>query len=202
MAARHLGGDELRSTSGVEAARTGGRDPPQRRFELALAERRNRSRGRAEVSEGSWCARGVRRRSGHAPRPARASTRKPSWRIAQRGREIRAPGEAAEAAVQLPTGPRDRPRHRPRRPAPIVLASGMTCPARIEVHAGGRAGPGRTRGSRGSRALPLMRHGGKAPTAQVAGFRIGHSEGEGDRYPPRRSRWPPAARISAAVSAP
>src|SRR5882757_9187215 len=97
MAARHLGGDELRSTSGVEAARTGGSDPPQRRFELALAERRI-ARERAEVSEEvgapvEFDGEVVTLLGQHA------LDAKALMRIAQRGREIRAPGEAAEAVM-------------------------------------------------------------------------------------------------------
>src|SRR5207302_521617 len=107
VAARHLGGDELRGTPGVEAARTRGRDPPQRRFELALAERRI-ARERAEVSEEV----GAPVESGGelvAPRDEQAIDAKALMRIAQRGREIGTPGEPAEAPMQLPQA-----RHRAR----------------------------------------------------------------------------------------
>src|SRR6202030_3664495 len=130
VTARHLGDDELRGTPGIESARARGRDPPQRRFELALAQRRI-------------------------------------------GRE------RAEAPMQLPEA---RPRTRDAGGASADRArvrNDLT--GRVEVHAGGRA-------PRGALAvveevgLAVEEHGGKAAAAEVAGFRIGDREGEGNRY--------------------
>src|SRR5256885_854137 len=124
-----------RGTPGVEAARTRGRDPPQRRFELGLAQRRI-GRERAEVSEEV----GAPVESGGelvAPRDEQAIDAKALMRIAQRGREIGTPGEPAEAPMQLPQA-----RHR----AGDAGGAGAdgTCvldelAGRVEVHAGARA---------------------------------------------------------------
>src|SRR4029077_1989865 len=108
VTARHLGCDELRGTPGVESVRTRGGDPPQRRFELCLGERRIGGEC-GEVSEevGAPMELGAEL---VAPRAEQSIDTKAVMGVANRGCEIGAPGEAGEAAMQLPQA-RDRPRN-------------------------------------------------------------------------------------------
>ena len=176
VAARHLGNDELRGTPGVESARTRGGNPPQRRFELGLAERRI-SRECAEVSKEvsapvEYLGEMV------APRGQQAIKPKSVMCIAQRGREIGAPGEPAEAPMQLPQA-----RHRARDAGGASADRsrvGHDLAARIEVHAGGSA-PRSALAVVEEVSLAIDEHGGEPAAAEVACLRIGHRERESDR---------------------
>ena len=68
----------------------------------------------------------------------------------------------------------------PAAPAPTVLASAITSPCAIQVHAGRGTGRGALAVVE-EVAVALEEHRGKAAAAEVARLRVGHREDEGDR---------------------